>query len=119
MKKKIRFLIWWLVCILVVIAFVIYSNNLYAGKEQELLSTVEEWSIEDYCIKWIKEEYQWRTLYIKSIIKEKIWWMDSVHWELLLGSNKEYFCMKDDELKIKSRWGLSQLLVWEELFDNR
>lgn len=115
-KKAIIWIIIWVVLILL-IRYVIYANNLAREDETKLLEWITPNSSQDYCIKWIKEVYKDRNLFIKSIEETEVNWMKTIHWELLLGERLEYFCIENDSFKKWDKWDITQLLVGTEIFD--
>ena len=116
-KKAIIWIIIWVVLILL-IRFVIYANNLARENEAKLLEWITPNSSQDYCIKWIKEQYNNdRNLFIESIEETEIQWIKTIHWKLLYWEELEYFCFENEAFKKWDKWNMTQLLVGTDLFD--
>lgn len=96
MKKKIiRFLIWWLVCILVVIAFLMIKNYYI---EKKIWDSNELWTDIYRCMKRVKQKNNWRIVKVDSyeMNSNVDWKIVVVQWEInnYFWDNIEFFCSK-------------------------
>lgn len=114
--------IFWIFIIISILAVSWYNDA--SEKEKKLLSSLETYSLERYCAYWVKDITSDTIWTIESIETFKVleWRPDediAVHWVILLWWEKDFFCSREKDLNVKTRWWLTQLSIWWKMFYNK